>query len=119
MKTTIFDLLHENAHLDNDLLFKKDKLGDDFSVIRDVDFAFKTVEKERADDLAEFVNGKNFGRATVSGDAELYWVIVILSMPITQHVLCSISGFMVCLSRLLGVEYDGWGSVTANSGLIK
>ncbi len=80
----------------------------------DVDFAVNTIEKERADDLAGFMNGKNYGRARVDGDAELYWVIVIVSMPITQHVLCTVSGFMVCLSRLFGAEHDGWGSVTPN-----
>lgn len=108
---TVFDLLHENALADNDLLRKNDAMGDVFSISRDVDFAFKTADKQRADDLCEYINGKNFGKAHVRGGDDLYWVIVIVHMPITQNVICSVSGFMVCLSRLFQVDFDGWGSV--------
>ena len=58
---SVLDLLHQNALADNDLLRKKDGMGDDFSIPRDVDFAFKTPEKQRAEDLCEFINGKNYG----------------------------------------------------------
>ncbi len=109
---TIFDELHANAHADNDLLFKNDAEGDLFTKFRDVDFAFKSVEKENADDLCAYVNGKNFGNASVRrADDGLYWTNVVIHMPITQNVACSISAFMVCLGRLFRVEYDGWGSV--------
>jgi hypothetical protein len=107
---SIFDLLHENALADNDLLHKNDAMGDMFDKPRDVDFAFKTQDKEKADDLREYIAGKNFGAPQVrGGDVGNYWVIVIIHMPINQHLLCCVSGFMVCLSRLFQVEYDGWG----------
>ncbi len=115
---SLFDLLQEHAIAHNDLLHKNDARGDVFSSPRDVDFAFKTPDKQRAEDLCEFINCKNYGRAKVrnpSSGEDLYWVIAIIQMPINQYVLCSVSGFMVCLSRLFQVEYDGWGSVIQTS----
>jgi hypothetical protein len=109
---SIFDLLHDNAAADNDLLVKNDQQGDVFTTPRDVDFAFKTNERIRANDLCEYINGKNFGRAHVTeGQDGVYWVTCVIHMPITQTLLCPVSGFMVCLSQLFQVEYDGWGSI--------
>jgi hypothetical protein len=113
---SIFDLLHQNAYLDNDLLTKNDAMGDVFDKPRDVDFAFKTTDKESAKDLSEFVNGKNFGRSRVEGrENGVFWVFVVIHTPINQNVICSLSGFMVCLARLFQVEYDGWGSVVQSA----
>lgn len=113
---TLFDLLHENALADNDVLRLSDKQGDIFGRPRNVDFLFKTPDRERAEDLAEYINGKNFGTAKTSvTDEGNYWVLVIIHMPTTQHVVCCISAFMLCLSRLFQVEYDGWGSVSQGS----
>ena len=50
---TLFDLLHQNAVSDTDLLRKNDELGDVFTIAREVDFAFETGESGRADDFAE------------------------------------------------------------------
>jgi hypothetical protein len=112
----LFEQLHDNAVLDNDLLLKNDATGDLFEKPRDVDFTFKTGDGRKAKELSEFINGKNFGISTVhSGDDGLLWVIVAIHMPITQHLLCSVSGFMVCLGGLFQVEYDGWGSVIQNA----
>jgi Regulator of ribonuclease activity B len=109
---SLFDLLHENAVADHNLLESSDAQGDVFANSRDVDFAFKTSDKTSAQDLCDFVNGKNYGKAHVDArDPELIWVFVIIHTPITQHVIFSLSGFMLCLSRLFKVEYDGWGSV--------
>ena len=109
---TVFDLLHENALADNELLTKNDFHGDVFSIARDVDFTFKTGDKEKAKDLCEYMKGKNFGIPSISqSDDGLWWILVVIHMPINQPILCCISGFMVCLSRLFQVEYDGWGSV--------
>ena len=110
---TIFDLLHENAVQDNDLLQKNNGRGDTFDTPRNVDFAFKTDDRQKANDLAEFLNGKNFGEASVrqkQGDEQI-WVVAVIHMPTNQSVLCCVSGFMLCVSRLFQVEYDGWGCV--------
>lgn len=111
MTVTAYDLLHENAVADLELLRKKDALGDNFISPRTVDFAFKTKDRERANDLCEFINDKSFGKARVRADKELFWVLSEIEMPITQNLLFCVSGFMLCLSRLFHVEYDGWGSV--------
>jgi hypothetical protein len=108
----MLELLHANAAADIELLRKNDALGDRFNLTRDVDFAFQTPDEARANDMAEFVNGKNYGRATVTrGNAGEFRILVVIDMPITQHLVASVSGFMACLSRLFQIEYDGWGSV--------
>ena len=109
---TMFDLLHQNAVSDTDLLRKNDELGDIFTVAREVDFAFGTVDRERADDFSEYVNGKNFGTASVTKLTDGgFRVLVLITMPITQHLIGCVSGFMLCLSRLFRIDYLGWGSV--------
>src|SRR5215467_6927428 len=98
---TMFDLLHETAVADTDLLRKNDELGDTFTIAREVDFAFESAEKERADDFAEYVNGKSYGKAAVRTLPDgRFQVLVLITMPITQHVIGCVSGFMLCLSRL-------------------
>lgn len=101
---TMFDLLQQNALSDTDLLRQNDKLGDVFTTAREVDFAFETSDRERADDFAEYVNGKSFGTAAVSN-------LVLITMPITQHLIGCVSGFMLCLSRLFQIDYLGWGCI--------
>jgi hypothetical protein len=113
---TLFELLTETAVSDTDLLRKNDERGDVFTMPREVDFAFETNEKERAEDFAEFVNGKNYGKADVSEIApNQFRVLVPITMPVTQHLVCSVSGFMLCLSRLFQIDYQGWGSVIQSS----
>jgi hypothetical protein len=55
---TLFDLLTETAKTDTELLRANDKLGDVFTASREVDFSFVTGDQDRAEDFAEFVNGK-------------------------------------------------------------
>ena len=111
---TMLELLHDTAVADTDLLRKNDELGDEFTVVRQVDFAFETEDKQRADDFAEFVNGKNYGTATISKTANGFRVLVLIDMPITQHLIGCVSGFMLCLSRLFQIDYLGWGSIVQN-----
>ena len=113
---TMFDRLYHNALGDEELLRKNDKLGDVFTTAREVDFAFETGDAQRADDFAEYVNGKNFGTAAVTKlEDGRFRVLVLITMPITQHVIGCVSGFMVCLSRLFQIDYLGWGSVVQKS----
>jgi|SRR5215470_4555849 len=108
----MFELLHENAVADTELLRSNDKVGDIFTKAREVDFAFETGDKERADDFAKFVNGKSYGTAAVSKlPDDRFRVLVLITMPITQYVIGCVSGFMLCLSRLFQIDYLGWGSV--------
>jgi hypothetical protein len=108
----MFDLLHENAVADLDLLRLSDRQGDVFTNPREVDFAFKAVHGENANDLAEYVNEKNFGKASVQNlEDGTFRVIVLIDLPITQDLIFSVSASMLCLSRLFLVDYDGWGSI--------
>ena len=109
---TMFERLHHNALEDEKLLRQNDRLSDVFTTAREVDFNFETGDAQRANDFAEFVNVKNFGKATVTTIADGHFqVLVLITMPITQHVIGCASGFMVCLSRLFQIDYLGWGSV--------
>ena len=109
---TMFDLLHQNALSDTDLLRTNDKLGDTFFIAREVDFAFETGNGQRADDFAEYVKGKSCGTAAVSQLTDGHFrVLVVITMPITQQLIGCVSGFMLCLSRLFQIDYLGWGSV--------
>ena len=108
----MFELLTQTAIADRDLLLKHDGEGDDFKLPRQVDFAFNTGERMRADDFAEFVNGKGYGDAQIEQVAAGHFrILVLITMPINQNIINSVSGFMLCLSRLFGIDYDGWGSV--------
>jgi hypothetical protein len=109
---TLFDLLTENAKADTGLLRSNDELGDVFATPREVDFSFLTRERNRAEDFAEFVNGKQYGVAKVSSlENGQFGILVLITMPVTQHLICSVSGFMLCLSRIFQIDYQGWGSV--------
>ena len=109
---TMFDLLTETAKADTELLRSSDELGDVFATPREVDFSFETRESDRAKDFAEFVNGKQYGVAKVTElEAGQFRVLVLITMPITQHLICSVSGFMLCLSRVFQIDYQGWGSI--------
>lgn len=43
-------------------------------------------------------------------------IIVLITMPITQHLICSVSGFLLCLSRVFLIDYQWWGSVVQGKG---
>lgn len=105
------DSLLSTAFQDTELLKQLDKDGDDFSIARDVDFVLKAAEQEKTELVASFVTDNQYGVASVEEADEGYRLIVTVHMPITQHVLCSVSALMVCLAQLFSVEYDGWGCV--------
>lgn len=108
----LFDLLTETAKADTELLHSSDKLGDVFATPREVDFSFETREQNRAEDFAEFVNGKQYGVAKVTAlENDQFRVLMLITMPITQHLICSVSGFTLCLSRIFQIDYQGWGAV--------
>ncbi len=112
----MFERLTQTAAADRELLLIKDTAGDVFNTPREVDFAFDTNEKESAKDFADFVNGKSYGTAELSEiEPGHFRVVVLITMPINQNIINSVSGFMLCLSRLFRIDYLGWGSVNQNS----
>lgn len=112
----MFDRLTETAIADTDLLTKSDQRGDIFTTPRTVDFAFNTDDEQKANDFAKFVNEKCYGRTEIASvDANGFSILVFIDMPITQNPILSVSGFMLCLSHLFAIDYDGWGSVLQES----
>jgi hypothetical protein len=59
----MFELLTETAKADTELLRSSDEADDVFATPREVDFCFETRERDRAEDFAGFVNGKQYGVA--------------------------------------------------------
>jgi hypothetical protein len=108
---SLVETLLETARADTDLLVKNDRLGDDFAVPRDVDFILRTPDREKAETVASFVDDNRYGTPHVEAADGGYRVRVVVRMPTTQPVLCSVSALMACLASLFDLEYDGWGCV--------
>jgi Regulator of ribonuclease activity B len=111
----VVDDLLRNAHEDTELLKKNDALGDNFSIARDVDFVIKTPDRGKAEIIRSFAEDNQYGVARVEEGEREFRVLVVINMPITQHVLCSVSALMVCIAALFGAEYDGWGCTIQRS----
>ncbi|MBH9721979.1 ribonuclease E inhibitor RraB [Burkholderia contaminans] len=99
----------DTAVADVELLRVLDADGDDFSIPRDVEFLLRGASAEKASIVASFVNDHQYGRASLDRSGEICRVLVVINMPIQQHNILSVSGFMACLCMLYGLEYDGWG----------
>lgn len=112
----IIESLMSGARSDVDVLRSLDKHGDDFSVARDVDFVFRTPTKEKAEIVVGFINDHQYGLARLEQPENEYGVLVTINMPIQQHAVLSVSGFMSCLGALFGLEYDGWGCPVRRPG---
>jgi len=106
---SVIDQLMETAEADVQVLEALDRNGDDFSITREVDFFLKAPSREKAELVAGFVNDYQYGRATAHSEGDEHSVTVLVEMPVLQHALHAVSGFMVCLCALYGLEYDGWG----------
>ena len=106
---TLVETLMENAKADTETLEKLDARGDDFGIERDVDFLLLAPTAEAAQVACGFLNDHQYGIATVSEADGEHRVTVVVRMPIRQHVLSSVSGFMACVAKLFGLTYDGWG----------
>ena len=107
----IVDNLLRNAYEDTQLLIKNDQLGDVLSVPRDVEFLLRAPDEQKAQTVCSFIQDNQYGAATVQEDEGNFSVLVVIHMPITQNIVCSVSALMSCLAAIFGMEYDGWGSV--------
>jgi hypothetical protein len=107
--SNVVELLMQTAEANEEVLAQNDKMGDVFAIPREVDFHLRAPDAERAQLVAGFINDFQFGEATVENADGNHAVSVTIVMPITQHVLNSVSGFITCLSTLYDLEFDGWG----------
>ena len=101
--------LRNTARADVQVLQALADQGDDFSVVREVDFLLRAPGREEAELVAGFINDHGYGRASAYSDNGQHCVAVLVDMPVQQNAILSVSGFMVCLCQLYGLEYDGWG----------
>lgn len=111
----IVDDLLRNAYEDTQLLHKNDSLGDNFSIPREVDFLLIAKDEKKGNTVCSFINDNQYGRARVDEADGQYNILVQVTMPIEQNIVCSVSALMVCISHLFGVEYDGWGCELRNA----
>ncbi len=107
----VVDTLLDTARRDTELLLKNDALGDDFSVPRQVDFLLLARNRDQAELVSSFINDNRYGSARVEQAQDEVRVLVAVTMPTTQNILCSVSGLMACVAALFKVDYDGWGCV--------
>ncbi|MGI0154151.1 ribonuclease E inhibitor RraB [Pseudidiomarina sp. PP-1MA] len=106
--STIEKLL-DNAYQDTQLLIGNDEKGDNFNVPRDIDFILYAPTAEKAALVANFINDNRYGSARSETINENHRITVVVNMPSTQNLVCSVSGLMVCIASLFNIEYDGWG----------
>jgi len=107
----VVDELMQTAVADTELLRKLDAQGDQFGVTRDVEFLLRAPTADKARTVASFINDYQYGVATPQDLEASPSVLVVVRMPVEQHILQSVSGFMACVCQLFGLEYDGWGCV--------
>lgn len=107
--SSVVQKLMNSAVANVDVLRSLDSHGDDFSKFRDVDFLFYCPNEEKAELVAAFINDHQYGVATASHKNGESTLQVVINMPIQQHIILSVSGFMTCLAELYGLDFDGWG----------
>ncbi|MFD2232156.1 ribonuclease E inhibitor RraB [Alkalimarinus sediminis] len=112
---SVVDALLDNAYQDTQLLIGNDEKGDNFLIPRDVDFVLYATDEEKADTVSSFINDNRYGQASYTENEDKFRIIVVVNMPSTQNLICSVSGLMTCIGELFGVEYDGWGCTLENT----
>lgn len=108
---SVLNTLMETSVADVEHLRTMDANGDNFAIARDVDFSLIASSAENASLVAGFVNDYQYGRASVQQAGDRFSVLIVIHMPVLQHNIMAVSGFMTCLSALFGLDYDGWGCV--------
>lgn len=111
----IVEQLLNTAVEDNRLLMRNQELGDRLELFRDLEFVLYAKSGEKAELVASFVLDNRYGRPSVErieheGTA-LWRILITIHAPATEHVVHTLSAFMLCLANLYDLEYDGWGCV--------
>lgn len=106
---SVIDSFISGAKADEEVLQALKQHGDDNTVARNVAFVFVTSKVDVANALSRFINEQRYGNAYVESSDVGHRVLVNINMPIQQHVILSVSGFMSCLATQFDLQYDGWG----------
>lgn len=109
--SNVVESLLDNAYQDTQLLIENDLKGDIFSIPREVDFTLYAKDQDKGQLVTDFINDNKYGVATYQEINSNHRITVVINMPITQNLICSVSGLMTCLAALYDLEYDGWGCV--------
>jgi len=112
---SIVETLLDTAYQDTQLLMGNDEKGDNFSIPRDIEFVLYAQDEKKADTGSSFINDNQYGEASYAEVEGQYRILVVVNMPSSQHLVCSVSGLMACIAALFSVEYDGWGCVLQNT----
>jgi len=111
----LVETLLNTAVSDNRLLAKNQELGDQSDQPRDLDFVLYAKNEERASLVASFIADNRYGKPSVQRiehAGKVAWrLLVVIHAPATENVVHTLSAFMVCLSKLYDLDYDGWGCV--------
>ena len=107
-------LLMDTAVEDSKVLVTNQEVGDRPDIPRDIEFRFYAKTEERAKLVAGFVTDYRYGRPAVERfehDGVVRWMLLVtIHSPTTENVVMTLSAFMVCLSQLYDLYYDGWES---------
>jgi len=110
----LIKLLLDNAVQDNQVLVQNREIGDRTEMARDIEFVLYAKTEERAKLAANFIADNRYGRPAleeIERDGGNSWqLLVTIHAPATENVLHTLSAFMVCLSQLYDLDYDGWSS---------
>ena len=110
---SVVQLLMDTAVADSELLVKNQGLGDRADIPRDIDFVLYAKDEEKAKLVASFIADYRYGKPAVErvehrGDVS-WRLLVTIYAPTTENIVMTLSAFMVCLSKLYNLDYDGWG----------
>jgi hypothetical protein len=105
----IIETLLDTASQDTQLLIANDNKGDNFSIPRDIDFVIYAEEEKKASTVTNFINDHRYGLASFEKIDDQYRILIVINMPSTQSLICSVSALMACIASLFSVKYDGWG----------
>ena len=112
--TSIVQSLMDTAVADSQLLVTNQEAGDRADIPRDIDFVLYAKDEEKAKLVASFVTDYRYGRPAVERVEHrgvVSWrLLITIHAPTTENVVMTLSAFMVCLSQLYGLDYDGWES---------
>jgi hypothetical protein len=112
---SLVETLLDTAYQDTQLLIGNDEKGDNFSIPRDIEFVLYAGDEKKASLVTSFINDNQYGKASFEKVEKKYMILVVVNMPSTQHLVCSVSGLMACVAALFSIEYDEWGCVLQNT----
>lgn len=111
-------MLRERAERDQQLLDRNQRIRDDLTKPRLVQFELVADTEAGAVELSEFFNRSGYGDAIASDSPDQsvmdhnpgQWRVILRTrMPLSADHLVRTSGLMALLAGQLGLHYDGWG----------